>query len=93
MEKYGHERQSINEWLNRPKYRVWKYSAIGIACVIFLLLMSTVIWMDSLQWRSVMILRGCAGALAILLFVICAIYYYIAYNDYIRHRFNPRNNK
>lgn len=89
MSNYLQERNSINEWFKLPKYRVWKYILIGIAIAIMLLLTSTLIWMDSLKWQTKMAMRGCAGALAIIFVVIAAIYYYIVYKDYIKHRFDP----
>lgn len=84
------ERDSINAWFKLPKYRIWKYLIIGDAIALILLILATIIWMDSLAWQTVMVLRGCAGVLGIIFVVIAAIYYYLVYKDYIANRFDPR---
>lgn len=90
---YFHERDSINAWFKRPKYRLWKRLIIGVAIALILLILATIVWMNSLSWQAVMIMRGCAGILGIIFVVLCGIYYYLVYKDYIRHRFGPRRNK
>lgn len=92
-EKHFQERENINEWFKRPKYRIWKYLGIGIGIAIIVLLTVGIIWMDSMSWRTVLVIRGCAGALAIIFCVLMLIYYYIVYKDYIRHRFDPKSKK
>lgn len=59
------ERDSINAWFKLPKYRIWKYLIIGDAITLILLILATIIWMDSLAWQTVMVLRGCAGVLGV----------------------------
>lgn len=88
--KYFQERNRINAWFNRPKYRIWKYLLFADAAALILLLLATTVWIDSLSWQAVMIMRGCAGILGIVLVVLAAIYYYLVYRDYIRHRFGGR---
>lgn len=88
-DKYLEERDNINAWFNRPQYRKWKYTIIGVASIIVLIMVSMLIWMDSLTQQIIMIMRGCAGALGILFVILCAIYCYIVYRDYIRDRFGP----
>lgn len=84
------ERDNINAWFKLPKYRIWKYFIIGDAITLILLVLATIIWMDSLTWQTVMVLRGCAGVLGIIFVVIAAIYCYVVYMDYIANRFDPR---
>lgn len=90
---YFQERDSINAWFKLPKYRIWKYLIIGDSIVLILLILATIIWMNSLSWQAVAVMRGCAGVLGIIFVVLGGIYYYLVYKDYIRHRFDPRRNK
>lgn len=91
--KYYKERENINAWFRLPRYRIWKYLIIGDASAIVSLVLATIIWMDRLEWQTVMIMRGCAGVLGAILAVLLATYYYLVYRDYIRDRFTPRNKK
>ncbi|MCM1077827.1 MAG: hypothetical protein NC411_10775 [Bacteroides sp.] len=85
---YFQEREKINVWFKRPKFMIWKYLMIGDAVALIFLMLATIIWMDSLSWQAVMIMRGCAGILGIILVMIGAVYYYLVYKDYIHHRFD-----
>ncbi len=91
MMRHFEERDRINEWFKQPKYRVWKYVLIGIGVVNLLVILSMIIWIDSMKWETMMILRGCAGAIAIIFVCVCAVFYYIVYKDYIQHRYENRN--
>lgn len=93
VDKWFQERENINEWFKRPKYKIWKYVLIGIAITIVLLIMATIIWMDNLTWQAVMVMRGCAGVLGIFFIAIYAIFYYMAYKDYIQHRYDRRRKR
>lgn len=92
-DKFIAERDRLNAWFKRPKYRIWKYIIIGDATALFLLLLATIVFMDILSWNAVMIMRGCAGVLGIGFVVLAAMFYYLVYRDYIKHRFDPRNKK
>lgn len=87
------ERDNINAWFKLPKYRIWKYLIIGDGITLILLILATIIWMDSLAWQTVMVLRGCAGVLGIIFVVIAAIYCYVVYKDYIANRFRGKGNR
>ncbi len=93
QKNYFQERENLNAWFNLPKYRIWKYLIFADATALILLILTTIIWMNGLSWQAVMIMRGCAGVLGIIFIALGAIYCYLVYKDYIRHRFNPRRNK
>ncbi len=90
MNRYLRERDSINKWFRHPKYRVWKYLMFVLAACITLLLMATIFLKDSLPWQGLVLMRGCAGVLAILFVAIGGVGYYIGYKEYIQGRFNRR---
>ena len=90
---YFRERDGINAWFKLPKFRVWKYLAIGVGIAIIILMLSTIVFKDSLTLRAVLIMRGCAGVLGLVFVVLAAIYYYLVYNDYVKHRLGQRKNK
>lgn len=81
------EREKINAWFGRPKYKKWRYALHAIAVALLLLIVAPFILPAGTPWRTMMVIRGCAGVLGISFIIVAALYYYIVYKDYWRSRF------
>lgn len=88
--KFLHRREQLNKLYNSPKYRGLKYTAIGISCLIILLFIIMIIYMDELSYKMLLILRGSAGVLACIVFILSAIYFYRINRDYEHDKYKHR---
>lgn len=67
----------------RVKRRL-KYIALFVIGIAILLLFATIFLHDSISWTMMMIMRGCAGACAIVFVILVAILVYRVNSAYIR---------
>ena len=70
-----------------PANRKYKYIALAWIFVGIALMLVTIIGIESFSFKTILILRGCAGVCAIFFIIFVAIYLYRVYKTL----FNPPN--
>lgn len=84
------QRRELGKIYREPANLRLKYLAIGAFCVTIALFLIIIIWMEELSWKAMLILRGSAGAFAIIGMIITAILLYRVNSAYIHRRRPPK---
>lgn len=76
---------AVNRYMDNRKNRplVWTAKGFGILTIIllFILLFIMIIWSDIISDRTILLLRGCTGASAIIFLLLISIILYRAYSS------------
>ena len=62
-----------------PSNRKYKYIALAFAIIGIILILATIIWIDSFSLKIILFLRGCAGVCAAFFIIFVAIYLFRVY--------------
>jgi hypothetical protein len=88
MNKRLQEREEINKLYNLPENRRLKYIALAVMAVVVVLLLSMTIWLENIQPKVMLIIRGCAGLGALVFVVLVGILTYRVNKQHITDRGN-----
>ncbi len=66
-----------------PANRKWKASTISSACIVLVLMLSMLIWGDSMTIHTILWFRGITGVFALISIICAAIFYYRIHTAYI----------
>ncbi len=88
MNKRLQEREEINKLYNLPENRRLKYIALAVMAVVVVLLLSMTIWLENIQPKVMLIIRGCAGLGAFGFVVLVGILTYRVNKQHITDRGN-----
>ncbi len=86
IEKMLRERDELNRLYHTQAYRGLKYAALGVIAVVIAMLFAMVIWVEELSPKAVTVLRGCAGAGALIFVILIGILSYRVNSRYIENR-------
>lgn len=84
------EKDKLNELYKTPVNKRLKYIAMCIIGLAIALLITSIFMIESISWRLLCFMRGCAGLLAIVFVIIVGILVYRGNSAYIRQNRNHR---
>lgn len=95
MSDYFRKRDRFNN--DREKYYQQKanlrlkYAALCSITIAIILLGATAFFIDSITFKTLLVLRGCAGVFALIFVVLVAILIYRVNASYFADRYNPKH--
>lgn len=93
MGRYFDNKREIDEafekYLQTPANRRLKHIAFGAITIAIALLLTMTFFGDDISWTVMLIMRGCAGVLAIVFVILISILSYRANSSYIHNHRKP----
>lgn len=86
LEKTYEEKMELNKIAQLPANRKFKYLAMAFGISTIVLLMIMILGLDSFSLIAFLVLRGCAGLLAILFMIFVGCYLYRVYYSFYKHK-------
>lgn len=68
--------KEIKELYNSPANKRLRFWALASISVSFVLVLAMIIWIDKLEYKLLMFMRGCTGLFAIIFVILSAILVY-----------------
>ncbi|MCM1475235.1 MAG: hypothetical protein NC036_03195 [Muribaculaceae bacterium] len=90
MEKFLVRREELNQRYKSTKYKRLKYTALGFFIADIVLFAIMIATMNNLSDWWYLLLRGCAGVLALIGVIIYVVYVYRINRDYERDKYIRR---
>ncbi len=88
MKDYWQNKQDINRLFDAPQFRKLKYAALIVIGIVIAVQFAMINWLEHIPYKTMLFLRGCVGAGAIVFVILAAILAYKVYSEYFRDRFN-----
>lgn len=90
MNKYDirKRKRELDKLYQKPANRRLKYLAVGFAVIAIALMIAMILLIDSLSWRTMMLLRGCTGLSAIIFVALTGVLVYRVNREYYKERFS-----
>lgn len=79
-------REELNKLYKTPANLKLKYIALCVIGVAIALMIACIFLMDTISWRLLLFMRGCAGVLAFIFIVLVAILIYRVNSAYLKNR-------
>ncbi len=76
MSNQLNDRENFNRLNPQHKYRGLKFSALGVAAIAIILMLSMIIWMDDIPQKAKLVMEGCVGLCAIIFVILTGILAY-----------------
>lgn len=79
-------RDELNKIYNKPANRKLKYCAIAAISVVLTLLLTMLIFIEQLSYRTILLMKGFSGLFAIIFAVLYGILVYRVNREYINRK-------
>ena len=86
MKNYWQNKYDIDNLFNAPQFKQIKYAALIVIGIIIAIQIATIVWIDSIPYKTMIFLRGCVGLGAIIFVIIATILAYKVHSEYFRNR-------
>lgn len=86
MNKSRLNKEELNRLYNTPENRPLKYTALGVITVVIIILLYLIFRIDEISLRTMLLLRACAGAGALIFVVLVGVLTYRVNKQYIKNR-------
>ena len=87
MKNYWQNKYDIDNLFNAPQFKKIKYAALIVIGIIIAIQIATIVWIDSIPYKTMIFLRGCVCLWEPIIFVIIAtILAYKVHSEYFRNR-------
>lgn len=82
--------KAISEYSRTPANRRLKYCTYVMISLCAILLLASAFFLDNLEYKTILIMRGCAGLCALICMVSYGALLYRAHSAYWRNRNTPK---
>lgn len=87
MKDFWQHKQDINQLFNAPQFRKLKYAALIVIGLVIALQLAMIFCMEHIPYKTMLFLRGCVGAGAIVFVILVAILAYKVYSEHFRNKY------
>lgn len=86
LEDRERRRRIVSEIQGRPEFRRLKFWTYAMAAAGIVLLFVMLLWIDSMSWTMLLVMRGCTGLFLLAFIILAVILKYRINAEYLRNR-------